>query len=187
MQAAETDLSSGKATVTGTMTGDKLVEYIYRRTGKIAKVIPPPPPPPPPEEKKDDGEKKPEEEKPPADAEKKEDNAEKKEDEKQPAPAEPEAAGAEKKEEKKEGEEAENQATMQFSGPEEVMMMKRMMYLNNYNSYGGYGHNHGYNYNYYEDDYGKRMVPWMPVHVIERPPPPPQLFSDENPNACCIS
>ena len=192
VQAVETDMSSGKLTVTGTMTGDKLVDYIFRRTGKLAKVIPSPPPPPPhEEEKKDEG--KSEEQKPPEEKkeekpteQKKEDNAEKKEEEKAPEappPSEAAAAAEEKKEEKKEGELG-VQAHMQFTGPED--MMKRMMYWNA--GYNGYN-----NYMGGEDDFAKRMaMSAIPVYVIERPvplplPPPPQMFSDENPNACCIS
>ncbi|CAL9175959.1 unnamed protein product [Musa hybrid cultivar] len=41
--SAGTDLSSGKVTVTGTMNGEKLVEYIRRRTGKAASIVPQPP------------------------------------------------------------------------------------------------------------------------------------------------
>jgi len=176
VQAAETELGSCKVTVTGTMTGDKLVDYIYRRTGKLAKVIPPPPPPE--EEKKEEAEKKPEEKKEEKPAE---ENAEKKEEEKTPPDAAAEAD--EKKDEKAEEAKKEGEANMQFTGPED--MVKRMTYWN---------HNGGGNYfageeaDYY---YGKQQmpVPWTPVYVIEhhRPPPPPQLFSDENPNACCIS
>ncbi|KAG8061939.1 hypothetical protein GUJ93_ZPchr0003g16799 [Zizania palustris] len=67
VQTAETNFSAGKLTVTGTITGDKLADYIHRRTGKLATVVPPPPPPEPP---KPEEPKK--EEEPPA-ADKKED------------------------------------------------------------------------------------------------------------------
>ncbi|XP_020254195.1 heavy metal-associated isoprenylated plant protein 9-like [Asparagus officinalis] len=153
VQTAETELSSGKVAVTGTMTGEKLVHYIYRRTGKLAKVIPPPPPPPPPpaeEEKKDEPEKKPGEEKPAE--EKKEEKPEKGEEGKAP-PADAPAAEEKKEEGKKEeGEEAKKETEgMQFMGPED--MVKRMMYWN-----GGYN-----NYGFHEDEFAKRMVmpPWM--------------------------
>lgn len=177
MQAAETELSSGNVTVTGTVTGDKLVDYIYRRTGKLAKVIPPPPPPPPPpeEDKKEEAEKKPEEDQKPPEEKKEETPAAKKEEEEKS----PAAAADEKKDEKAEGE-----ANMQFTGPEE--MVKRMMYWN-----GGGNYFADQEADYYNYGYGKQRmpVPWMPVYVVEhhQPPPPPQLFSDENPNACCIS
>ncbi|KAK8502401.1 hypothetical protein V6N12_019994 [Hibiscus sabdariffa] len=39
-----------------------------------------------------------------------------------------------------------------------------------------------------EDEYMKKMIYYyQPLYVMERIPPAPQLFSDENPNACCIS
>ncbi|KAG6500233.1 hypothetical protein ZIOFF_040076 [Zingiber officinale] len=38
VQTAKTDMTAGKVTVTGTMTGEKIVEYVHRRTGKIASI-----------------------------------------------------------------------------------------------------------------------------------------------------
>ncbi|CBI23102.3 unnamed protein product, partial [Vitis vinifera] len=108
VQTAETELSTSKVTVTGTMDADRLVDYVYRRTKKQARIVPQPEP------------------------EKQEENKE-------------EEKGGENKEEGKVGE-----------IPMDDETMKRMMY-------------------YYQ-----------PLYVIERMPPP-QLFSDENPNACCIS
>ncbi|PKA54197.1 hypothetical protein AXF42_Ash000030 [Apostasia shenzhenica] len=58
VQEAATDLSAMKVTVTGTMNGDKLVEYIYRHTKKIARIIPPPV-----KEQKEEGDQKKAEEK----------------------------------------------------------------------------------------------------------------------------
>ncbi|KAJ6829815.1 heavy metal-associated isoprenylated plant protein 9-like [Iris pallida] len=195
VQTAETDLSSGKVKVTGTMTAERLVVDIYRRTGKLASVIPPPPPPPPPtpkeEEKKEEGEKKAEAEKPPEEEKKEEKGGggeeEKKKEEEKAAeqPKDGDKAGEAKEGEKGGGEEAKKEAEPAgpaFVGPPEDMMMKRMMYWNN----GYFG----------EEEMAKRMImapaappPWMhtPVYFIQPPPPPPQFFSDENPNACCIS
>ncbi|XP_009389886.2 heavy metal-associated isoprenylated plant protein 9 isoform X1 [Musa acuminata AAA Group] len=172
VQTADTDLSTGKVTVTGTMDGEKLVEYISRRTGKLASIIPQPPK----EEGKEEAEKKPEEEKPAE--EKKED---KKEDEKAPQPEDgaggnKEGDGKEEKgggeEQKKEGEGVAND-NANVVGQEEEDMMKKMIYWNG--SITG------------EDEMARRMLHYMPVYVIQQPPPPPQFFSDENPNACCIS
>ncbi|XP_058105107.1 heavy metal-associated isoprenylated plant protein 9 isoform X1 [Magnolia sinica] len=156
VQTAETELSSSKVTVTGTMDADRLVDYVYRRTRKLAKIVPQPS-----NEEKAGEEKKPEEspkeaEKPPEEApkteEKKEENGEKKEEEKPPEKEEntaseekPAEAAAVEEEPKKEGEE---------------------IPIN--------------------DDLAKKVMYWPPVYVIEHIPPP-QLFSDENPNACCIS
>lgn len=147
VQSAETELSSGKVTVTGTMDADRLVDYVYRHTRKQAKIVPQP------TEQKEEGGK--EGEKPAAEApkeEKKEETAEKKEEEKAPE------QGGENKENKEEkaaegGEEAKKEGEEVINSVEE--MAKKMMYSQS-------------------------------VYVIELVPPP-QLFSDENPNACCIS
>ncbi|XP_073111996.1 uncharacterized protein [Elaeis guineensis] len=172
VQTAETELRTKKVTVTGTMNGEKLVEYIYRRTGKLAKIVPQPPKE---EEKKEEAEKK-AEEKPP---EKKEEEKaeEKKEEEKAPqqenAEGNSNGGGNEEKgggeEQKKEGE---GQTNVDI--PNEGGMVKRMVYWNGSIIS--------------EEEMENRMtMHWMPVYVIDRPPPPPQIFSDENPNACCIS
>ncbi|KAJ4726773.1 Heavy metal-associated isoprenylated plant protein [Melia azedarach] len=156
VQTAATELSTGKVTVTGTMDANKLVEYVYRRTKKQAKIVPQPAPAPAPApepepEKPEEKKKEPDqpENKPAAAEEKKEENpAEKKEEENPPAAAEE----SKKEEERKEGAE---------------------IIVNNVNSI--------------EEENMKRMMCYYePLYVIERIPPP-QLFSDENPNACCIS
>ncbi|CAH2044348.1 unnamed protein product [Thlaspi arvense] len=141
VQTTVTEHTTGKVIVTGTMDEEKLVDYVYRRTKKHARIVPQPDPEP---------------ENPAAEEEKKEESGEG--DEK------PVETG-EEKEEGKEGEEKEEggggggeegaAATGEMVSAEEEGM-KRMMY-------------------YYQ-----------PLYVIERVPPP-QLFSDENPNACCIS
>ncbi|KAG6402943.1 hypothetical protein SASPL_135158 [Salvia splendens] len=138
VRTAETELSSGKVTVTGTMDADRLVDYVYRRTKKQAKVVPQPEPEPEnpaeegpkPEEKKEEKSAEGEKAKP-AEEEKKEDG-----DKKDPAPEE----------------EAEEE--------EERSMEEQGMF--------------------------KMMYHYQPMYVIERIPPAPQLFSDENPNACFI-
>ncbi|KAI3920862.1 hypothetical protein MKW92_026507, partial [Papaver armeniacum] len=63
VQTAETELSTGKVTVTGTMDAERLVDYVYRRTKKQARIVPQPEPEPvKEEEKKDEGGEKPAEE-----------------------------------------------------------------------------------------------------------------------------
>ncbi|KAM1232409.1 hypothetical protein ACFX13_042968 [Malus domestica] len=162
VQSAVTDHSSGKVMVTGTMDGDKLVEYVYRRTKKQARIVPQPEPEPEKKEEPAEEEAKPEE--------KKEENAEKKEEEK---PAEGEAkkeeGGAEggessNKEGEKGGEENKEE--------EKVEVTMSGSYVNSG----------------MDEEHMKRMMQYyyQPLYVIERIPPP-QLFSDENPNACCIS
>ncbi|XP_050387545.1 heavy metal-associated isoprenylated plant protein 9 [Argentina anserina] len=157
VQNAVTDHNSGKVTVTGTMDGDKLVDYVYRRTRKQAKIVPQPEPEP--EKKEEPAAEKPTEEATPE--EMKEENKEKKEDEKpaEEGKKEEEGGGGESNkegEEKKEEEAKKEEHNDVVNGiPEEEL--KRMMQ------------------HYYQ-----------PLYVFERIPPP-QLFSDENPNACCIS
>ncbi|GMI75601.1 HEAVY METAL ASSOCIATED PROTEIN 47 [Hibiscus trionum] len=143
VQSAVTEHSTGKVTVTGTMDANKLVDYVYRRTKKQARIVPQPEPEK--QEEKKEGEEKAAEEH----AEKKEGNPPEETDKKE--------GGENKEEEKKEGcAEAEvNNGSSNVINEEESM--KRMVY-------------------YYQ-----------PLYVIERMPPAPQLFSDENPNACCIS
>ncbi|KAE9605985.1 hypothetical protein Lal_00025056 [Lupinus albus] len=161
VQTAVTELSTGKVIVTGTMDAKKLVEYVYRRTKKQAKIVPQPEPEPEPEpEKKEENkeaeEKQAEEAKP----------EEKKEEEKAPEEEGKKEESGENKDEKKEEKGGEEGTKEEAKKDENEFVvnnideegMKRMMY-------------------YY---------PYQPLYVIERIPPP-QLFSDENPNACCIS
>ncbi|CAN7045831.1 hypothetical protein IGI04_008446 [Brassica rapa subsp. trilocularis] len=137
VQTTMTEYTTGKVIVTGTMDEEKLVDYVYRRTKKQARIVPQPDPEP---------------EKSAAEEDKKEESGEGPE-----KPAE-ETGGEKEEEEKKEEEDGggeETEVTEEMATAEEEGM-KRMMY-------------------YYQ-----------PLYVIERVPPP-QLFSDENPNACCIS
>ncbi|RZC69462.1 hypothetical protein C5167_032566 [Papaver somniferum] len=180
VQTAETELSTGKVTVTGTMDAERLVDYVYRRTKKQARIVPQPELEPEPlkeEGKKDEGGEKPAEEAAkPADDEKKEENGEKKQEEE---------SGEKKDEEKKEdgnnGEQGQSNEEKgggnndeQVHKEDEIVeahhneeTMKKMMY-------------------YYPPYYHPPPRNYPPLYVIERVPAP-QLFSDENPNACCIS
>ncbi|KAL1225626.1 Heavy metal-associated isoprenylated plant protein 9 [Cardamine amara subsp. amara] len=137
VQTTVTEHTTGKVIVTGTMDAEKLVDYVYRRTKKQARIVPQPDPEP---------------EKPAVEEEKKEESGEGEE--------KPPETGEEKKKEgegeEDDGEEAEEKRDDEMVAAAEDEGMKRMMY-------------------YYQ-----------PLYVIERVPPP-QLFSDENPNACCIS
>ena len=149
MQTAVTDLSTSKVTVTGTMEANKLVDYVYRRTKKIAKIVPQPEPEPAKVEEKPAEEAKPAEEK----------KEEEKAEEKPADEAKKEGEGGEnpEKNEKKEDEGQKEVVENNDIVNTDEENMKRMMH-------------------YYD----------QPLYVIERIPPP-QLFSDENPNACCIS
>ncbi|KAK4431244.1 Heavy metal-associated isoprenylated plant protein 9 [Sesamum alatum] len=146
VRTVETELSSSKVTVTGTMDADRLVDYVYRRTKKQAKVVPQPEPEKPPEEApkpEEKKEEKPEEAKP----EEKKEEGEKKDT---PAEEEKKEGGGGEAAAEQGGEEAE-----EVKSAEEVPGMHKMMYH------------------------------YQPLYVIERIPAP-QLFSDENPNACSV-
>ncbi|KAG5617383.1 hypothetical protein H5410_017207 [Solanum commersonii] len=145
VRSAETEASTGKVTVTGTMDANKLVDYVYRRTKKQAKIVPQPEPEPekPAEETKPVEEPKPED--------KKDDGA---------TPAEIKEGGDGEKPPEGEGGGG--------GGGEEMIVP-------------------------IEDHYDEHTInklmyyhQYQPLYVIERIPPP-QLFSDENPNACCIT
>jgi hypothetical protein len=215
VQSADANSGAGKLTVTGTMSADKLVQYIHRRTGKLATVVPPPPKEEQP--KAEDGEKKPDD--PPAEGEKKpdepaaEDAAAKKEGEgenKEEEAAKPDDGG-EKKEVDAGSDEKAKQEVVAVDGfpPEE--MLKRMMYW-------PYSNKHFYNpqaeegammaksrmgmvhpyavpmmhHQYYTPPpppppAPPMMYPYYNYGMVEPPAPAPQYFSDENPNACVIS
>ncbi|XP_058744658.1 heavy metal-associated isoprenylated plant protein 9-like [Vicia villosa] len=164
VQTAVTEFSTGKVTVTGTMDANKLVEYVYRRTKKQAKIVPQPEPEP---EKKEEETKKEEEAKPAASEEEAKPEGNKKEEEKPTEEPKKEEGGEnsknEENKEEKGGEESKEEAKKEENNNGAMVNideegMKRMMY-------------------YYQ---------YPPLYVIDRIPPP-QLFSDENPNACCIS
>ncbi|KAG2284209.1 hypothetical protein Bca52824_055429 [Brassica carinata] len=132
VQTTVTEYTTGKVIVTGTMDEEKLVDYVYRRTKKQARIVPQPDPEP--------------------------ENLRLRETRRRRAVKDlrnPRKKPEEKKEEEEDGGGEETEVTEEMATAEEEGM-KRMMY-------------------YYQ-----------PLYVIERVPPP-QLFSDENPNACCIS
>nr|XP_027103505.1 heavy metal-associated isoprenylated plant protein 9-like [Coffea arabica] len=146
VRTAETELSSGKVTVTGSMDANRLVEYVYRRTKKEAKVVPQPEPAPA-EKPKEEALAKPsegpiKEEKPPKKGPQEEEVEEKKEGGGGESGNNGDAAGG-------------NEAVMMMSNVDELSKQQMMYY-------------------------------YQPLYVMERIPPP-QLFSDENPNACCIA
>lgn len=155
----ETDVSAEKVKVTGTMDAQKLVDYIHRRTKKRVKIISQP-----------DLKQKPEEaapgnnnDKKPAEGEAKPEDAKKEEGD---------GEGGETGKEVEKGKEGDQ--GKEEEGKEEVLEaeeeVKGAAVV-------------------YEDGLGmKRMMyHYQPLYIIERLPPPPQIFSDENPNACCIS
>ncbi|XP_028806619.1 heavy metal-associated isoprenylated plant protein 9 [Neltuma alba] len=147
VQTAETELSTGKVTVTGTMDANKLVDYLYRSTRKQVTIVPQAKPESEPE-KNEAEEVKPEEKK----------------EEETPAEEGKKEEGDGSGENKSENNEEEKGGEEEGGGGGEQIEMINM-----------------------EDERMKRMMYYyQPLYVVERIPPP-QLFSDENPNACCIS
>ncbi|CAN4085607.1 unnamed protein product [Withania somnifera] len=147
VRSAETEASTGKVTVTGTMDANKLVDYVYRHTKKQAKIVPQPEPEKPAEETKPEEAKPVEEPKP---EEKKDDN--------EAAPEKKDGGDDEKPPEEGGGGGGGEEMIVPIGDHDDQQTITKMMY-------------------YYQ---------YQPLYVIERIPPP-QLFSDENPNACCIT
>ncbi|XP_027339348.1 heavy metal-associated isoprenylated plant protein 9-like isoform X2 [Abrus precatorius] len=165
VQTAVAEFSTGKVIVTGTMDANKLVDYVYRRTKKRAKIVPQPEPEPEKEKEYKEAEKpttteaaKPEG--------KKEEETESKEEEKpaeEPKKEEEGGEGGKDMNENKEEKGGEEEAKKEVGGDENEVV-----------------------FNVDEEDTKRVMYYYQPLYVIERIPPP-QLFSEENPNACCIS
>ncbi|KAG8390470.1 hypothetical protein BUALT_Bualt01G0086700 [Buddleja alternifolia] len=154
VRTAETELSSGKVTVTGTMDADRLINYVYRRTKKQAKIVPQPGPEKPPEENP-----KPEEKQ-----------------EEKPADAADEAKPEEKKEEAEENDTPPEEGTNDGGGGDAVTEDRA--------EDGGETKEEVVK-SVEEQGMHKMMYYYEPLYMIERIPAP-QIFSDENPNACCI-
>ncbi|KAF8008341.1 hypothetical protein BT93_K2116 [Corymbia citriodora subsp. variegata] len=188
VQMATTEFSSGKVMVTGTMDPDKLVDYVYRRTKKQAKIVPQPEPEKP--EEKKEGSEPPEEAKP---EEKKDENegGEKKEEEEKPKEEKKEGEGNDKPEEGKEekAEEVKNEGEVLLYDDD---ITKPPLYYHQplYHHQPPLYHHQPPLYHHQPPHYHHQppLYHHQPLYIVERlPPPPPQLFSDENPNACCIS
>ncbi|KAK2438998.1 heavy metal-associated isoprenylated plant protein [Trifolium repens] len=146
VESAEPDLKNSLVTVKGVIESDKLVEYVYKRTGKQAVIV------------------KQEEEK-------KEEAKETKEEEKKTEENEKEKKGSGEGEEKKEAAAAAGGGAAEgdgksSGGAEETKVVE--LKINEYH----------YNYN----------PPSMEFYAYNNTgqPYPPQMFSDENPNACSV-
>ncbi|PWA78987.1 heavy metal-associated isoprenylated plant protein 3 [Artemisia annua] len=161
VESAEPDLKASEVSVKGTFTASALVDYIHKRTEKQAVIV------------KQDPEPKKEEEKPKE--EKKDDGGEKKEETKDAPAGGAEGKDKDKdkdkgKEEKKDG--GGEEAPKPEGGPPASVDEMNVVELRKNEFY----YYHPQNYQVYparytaESSYGY--------------PPAPQMFSDENPNAC---
>lgn len=140
MENADPDLKSSQVTVKGVFDPQKLVEYVYKRTGKQAVIVNQEP-----EKKEENGE------------------GEKKAEEKDAKKGEEE--GGESKEKKKGGGE-EGAKTEGDQAETTVLDMKKNEFY------------------YYPQNY--QVYPPRFANEMYSYPPAPQMFSDENPNACSV-
>lgn len=164
VENADPDLKGSQVTVKGVFDPSKLVEYVYKRTGKHASVV------------KQEPEKKKEEAKGNEEAkeEKKGDEGgdkDGKKAEEAPAPEAPKD-GKEKKEEGGEKEAAKPEETAPPAEKEEpkmeVMELKKNEFF------------------YYYPPQNYQIYPPRVATEMFSYPPAPQMFSDENPNACSV-
>ncbi|KAG2678501.1 hypothetical protein I3843_11G005100 [Carya illinoinensis] len=147
VDSAEPDLKSSQVTVKGVMDPEKLVEYVYKRTGKHAVIA------------KQEPEKKKKEEA-------KDGKKEEKKGEEGGGGDKGAKGGEEEKKEKKEGkdDQAKPEAGGAAAAGEEINKVVELQ-------------SNAYHYYYHPQRYAMEMYAY---------PPPPQIFSDENPNACSI-
>ncbi|PUZ46866.1 hypothetical protein GQ55_7G117200 [Panicum hallii var. hallii] len=181
VQSAEPDLKASEVTVKGVFEEAKLAEYVYKRSGKHAAIIKSEPVPP---AESAGGDDKAKEEKAAegGSEEKKEGSKEEKKDGK-------EGGGEEKKEEKKEKEGGDAAAGDEKDKADKEKDSAAIAAANLYMHYPRFAFPGGY--------YPPPPLP-PPGYVYQPayPPPPayaphhqamaPQIFSDENPNACYI-
>ncbi|KAI5383816.1 heavy metal-associated isoprenylated plant protein 7 [Lathyrus oleraceus] len=143
VESAEPDLKNSLVTVKGVFESEKLVEYVYKRTGKQAVIVK-------------------------QEAEKKEEAKETKEEEKKTEEKDKNEKGGGEGEEKKEAGEGDEKSDGGGGGgggaAEEttVVEVKKNEYYYNPPRYG------------------------MEFYAYPGPVYPPQIFSDENPNACSV-
>jgi hypothetical protein len=177
VQSAESDLKASEVTVKGVFDESKLAEYVHRRTGKHAAVVKSEPVPPP---EPAGGDKAKEEEKAEGGGgeEKKGDDGGK-EEKKDGKEGEAAAGGDEKKqdEEKKEGGGGD-------AAPAGEDKEKDPAAANLYMHYPRFGFPGGYYpppppWYVYQPVYPPYAAPQYVAHA-------PQIFSDENPNACSV-
>ncbi|KAF6148420.1 hypothetical protein GIB67_038775 [Kingdonia uniflora] len=143
VQSADSDLKSSQVTVKGVFDPPKLVEYVYKRTGKHAAIVKTEP-----EKKEEEKGKEGKEEK----------GKEEKKEEKD------KGVEGEKKEGAEEAKPAEDAKPAEGEEVEKVELVE--LKKNEYQYYP--------NYNFY------------PPRYVMEPVYAPQIFSDENPNACSI-
>ncbi|MCD7472268.1 hypothetical protein HAX54_013298 [Datura stramonium] len=168
VENAEPDLKNSQVTVKGVFEATKLVEYVSKRTGKRAVIVKVEP------EKKAEEEIKPKEdqkEEKKGDGEKEAKKVEEgnKEEKKKEEAAAAAAAAAPAREEAAAATQAAKEETVQNDVDPKVEVKKNEFYY----------YHHPQNHQLYNP---QRFAHEMYAYH----PPPPQIFSDENPNACSV-
>lgn len=161
MENAEPDLKNSQVTVKGVFEATKLVEYVSKRTGKRAVIVKVEPEQKAKEEakpKEDQKEEKKTDDKKVKKVEEGDNKEEKKEEAAAPAKEEAVVAAAPAKEE----------AVQNDVDP--IVDVKKNEF---------YYYHHPQNHQLYNN-------PQRLAHEMFAYPPPPQIFSDENPNACSV-
>ncbi|CAM8933735.1 unnamed protein product [Rhodiola kirilowii] len=148
VESVDTDLKSSQVTVVGVLDPTKLVDYLYKRTGKHAAIVKQDPPPP--NNKEDDEKKKEEVNK---------GGADQKDDEKK---QKTEGGAADDKDEK-----------MKDNGKGEEDEKTKLIEMKQTEFY------------YYPAFYAPKFA-MDQYYSAAATAHPPQMFSDENPNACSV-
>ncbi|XP_015077557.1 heavy metal-associated isoprenylated plant protein 7-like [Solanum pennellii] len=159
---AEPDLKNSQVTVKGVFEATKLVEYVSKRTGKRAVIV------------KVEPEKKAEEEAKPKEDQKEE----KKTDEKEAKKVEGDNK-EEKKEEAAAAAPAKEEAVVAAAPAKEEAVQNDVDPIVDVKKNEFYYYHHPQNHQLYNN-------PQRLAHEMFAYPPPPQIFSDENPNACSV-
>lgn len=162
VENAEPDLKNSQVTVKGVFEATKLVEYVSKRTGKRAVIV------------KVEPEKKAEEEAKPKEDQKEE----KKTDEKEAKKVEGDDK-EEKKEEAAAAAPAKEEAVVAAAPAKEEAVQNDVDPIVDVKKNEFYYYHHPQNHQLYNN-------PQRLAHEMFAYPPPPQIFSDENPNACSV-
>ncbi|KAI3727067.1 hypothetical protein L1987_66876 [Smallanthus sonchifolius] len=163
VESVEPDLKNSQVTVKGTFEAAQLVDYVHKRTGKKTVIV------------KQDPEPKKEEDK---GKEEKKDGGEKKEEKKGQAAGDGEGKEKEKEKEKEEKKDGGGEGGAKADGPAggvdggdetKVMELRKNEF-----------------YYYHPQNYQLQPVRYTAEAGYGYHPPAPQMFSDENPNACSL-
>uniref|UniRef100_A0A804REJ4 HMA domain-containing protein n=1 Tax=Zea mays TaxID=4577 RepID=A0A804REJ4_MAIZE len=183
VQSVEPDLKASEVTVKGVFEESKLAEYVYKRTGKHAAVVKSEPAPAPEGGGGDKAAKEEEENKKDAGGAGGEEKKDGKEEEEK-------KDGGEKNEEKKDGGDGDGDKKDEAGDKDKDPAASLYMHYPRFPFAGGYYQPPAYppppGYPYaYQPAYPPPFYA-PPHHLHQQQPMAPQIFSDENPNACSV-